>query len=612
MKKLLAIFLSLCLVLSLGITVFAGAADGASDPGMGTEAPPDKPDGDMGGGSGEGESGGSAEETTAVEDDGVDAVISYGDEGELTDREMTEGFELTFFDGGEKTESGLSGFLFTSEDPSVNLYFSELEEDTKEFYTIGGEAENISASDSYSELFTPAALEWMTGVANVAAYDSGIILKDSGSEDSAEPVISAKGWTYLNMNGLLMYVEGTARSAMYSDVVGGVTVAGPGSGGNQHSETPVVVIKNSLIETTGGTASDVEGAISFGNSAGRARGIQPQGKSATYLYNSAIVSRTWGAYSTDSARQNLDLVSYKSLGYSNNGYGAYADTSCHLYLYGTKIAGSSDGITASNDGEIYAVNSDSDLTSTDLREIMGKKASVDVSPTDYAEGIDLKADSVGSVITGGGVAVQFHMPDQQQSGAKNTKKATLYMQGGELSTNEELLGDNISAYVQHYNGALLVTKSTQANVLLEGTVMDSYNKVLIHSVINSDSNVNNIADGDVAVGSDYVLKDMEVEGDVINDDYQRALRLTLDGTTLTGAIYSNTCEDWNELCNAEFEGSYILNDSYETIWGVELTLDNGAVWNVTEESTLTGLTINDGTVNGTITENADGTITVTP
>ena len=594
-RKLWAILLALALTLTICFTAMAGESAGESG-------------GEMGGSEGESAS----EETdTAEEDDGIDAVISYGDEGELTDREMTEGFELEFFEGGEKSENGLSGFLFTSDDLTVNLYFSELEEDKGEFYTIGGDAANVDIEE-YAELFSEQGLGWMEEIAGTDTYDSAVILKDGGSEDSAEPVISAKGWSYLNMNGLLMYVEGTARSAMYSDVVGGVTVAGPGSGGNQHSETPVVVIRNSLIETTGSSGSDISDAISFGNSAGRARGIQPQGKSATYLYNSAIISRTWGAYSTDSARQNLDLVSYKSLGYSSSGYGAYADTSCHLYLYGSKVLGSSDGITASNDGEIYAVNSDSKLNSAELRTIMGKNASVTVSPEDYAEGIDLGADVSESVIAGGSCAVQFHMPDQGHSGAKNTKKATLYMENGALVTSDEYLSGDVSAYSARYSGALLVTKSTQANVLLIGTEMDSSCGVLIHSMINSDSNVNDIADGDAAPGSDYVFRDMEVEGDVINDDYQRALRLTLDGTTMTGAIYSNTCEDWNEFCNAELEGEYILNESYETVWGVELTLENGAVWNVTEESTLTALNIVDGTVNGTVTENADGTITVTP
>ncbi len=144
--------------------------------------------------------------------------------------------------------------------------------------------------------------------------------------------------------------------------------------------------------------------------------------------------------------------------------------------------------------------------------------------------------------------------------------------------------------------------------------MDSWNGVLIHTMINSDSNVNNIADGDATIGSDVTFMNMDVTGDIIHDDYQRELYLTLDNTTLTGAIYCNGVESWNALREAEFDGNYILNpDGYDTWWGVTLTLSGSSVWNVTETSVVTDLIINDGAVvNGIITENADGTLTISP
>ena len=639
MKKILALLLTCSLVMTFSVYAYAGftsaprdgaaednivsaeettgdvgaPGDSAETPGDSAEAPGDsaeEPGGSEGeSGGSEGESGGS--ESAAVEDDGIDAAITISDDGENKDREQTEGFTLDYYEGGKLDESGVSGFLFASEDPTVNFYFSELSDNKEAFFTIGGTGSHVTYEDLDAS-FSPLAVEWMDGI-GVEAYDSAINLKDSGSEDTLEPVISAKGWTYLDIEGLLLYAEGNARSAVYSDVVGGSTVPGAGGGGGGgESQTPVVIIRDSLLETTGQSTARIDSAISVGNSGGRARGIQPQGKSLTYLYNSAIVSRTWGAFSTDSARQNLDLVAYNSLGYSSNGYGAYADTSCHLYLYGTSVIGSSDGITASNDGEIYAVDSSCALDSVQLRELMGKKASATVSATDYLE--DSAGQELSCVIAGGSTAVQFHMPDQMHQGSKNTRKATLYMQGGTLRTDDAYITSELSAYNQRFSGSLIVTKSTQANVLLEGTAMESSTGVLIHSMINSDSNVNDIPDGEVAPGSDYVFRNMEAAGDIINDDYQRALRLTLDGTTLTGAIYSHTCEDWNAFSTAELEGEYILNpDGYETIWGVELTLQNGSVWNVTDTSILTGLTVGeDCVINGTVTENADGTITVEP
>ena len=276
--------------------------------------------------------------------------------------------------------------------------------------------------------------------------------------------------------------------------------------------------------------------------------------------------------------------------------------------------GSSDGIVASNNGEIYAVKSDAAENSTELRALMGRTSNIrDLSWQDYpAEG-----EVMDSVIMGGQTAVQFHMPDMGHSGARNQTQGTLYMKGGSLVTDESLIKggfDGIAAYNQRYAGACIVTKSANAYIVLDGAVMDSWKGVLIHTMVNSDSNVNSIADGDETVGSTVVMQNMDVTGDIIHDDYQRELYLTLDNTTLTGAVYCNTCEDWNALCEAGFDGSYILNeDGYDTWWGVTVDLTNGAVWNVTETSVVTDLIINDGcTVNGTITENADGTLTVSP
>ena len=573
MKKAFSILLALILVLSLSVSGFA--------------------------------SGEASAETTVVEDTGPKAAIVVTDEGEDPAQEQTEGFELTFFDGGAKTDTGLSGFLFTSESSDASLYYTARTEDKGEFYTIGGNGANI-APEEYD--VSPEAVSWLADV-GVTAFDSAAVLGDDQGADSCPPVISSKGYSYLNIDGTLILADGASRSAFYSDISDGSTVAGPLSAMARGSEGGIVVVRDSLLETTGG--GGVEGEISVGNSGGRARGIQPQGKSLIYLYDSAIVSRTWGAWSTDSAKGSLDLIAHRSMALSQGGYGAYADTSCHLFLYGSSSIGSSDGITASNNGEIYAVSSDCELNDIELRALMGKTGTRDVSWQDY----ETKDGPVlQSVIKGGQCAVQCHMPDMGGSGARNGNKATLYMQGGSLITDESLLIDDIAAYNMRYAGACIVTKSTQINCLLDDTTMESWSGVLIHSMINSDSVANNIADGDEAIGSDYMLQNMDVTGDIINDDYQRPMRVTLANTTLTGAIHSNTCEDWNALSDAEFEGQYKLNpDGYKTVWGVELTLTGGAVWNVTETSVLTDLVINDGCrVNGTITENADGTLTVEP
>lgn len=580
MKKLLAVLLALTMALSLGIAGFASgeASDGASG-------------------------------ETAAAETGPKAAIVYGDEGEIPEDEQTDGFALTFYSGGGIDDAGIRGFLFESGGSEAALLYSEPTENTVT-YAIGGDAANI-ALDEYPVSDTAAA--FLAGI-GVDTFDSAILLGDDAAADSCPPVISAKGWTDLTIEGTLILAAGAARSAFYSDVSGGSTVPGPGAaGGAQGSETPVVIVSNSLLETTGG--GEIDGEISVGNSGGRARGVQPQGKSVTYLYNSAIVSHTWGAWSTDSARQGLDFVAWRSLGLSQGGYGAYADTSCHVFLYGSTLIGSSDGIVASNNGEIYATDSADETNTTELRALMSRTSNVrDLSWQDNPAGAE---DATDSLILGGQTAVQFHMPDQGHSGARNQTQGTLFVKGGALATDESLIQgglDGIAAYNRHYAGALIVTKSANASIYLQGTELRSWKGVLIHTMINSDSNVNNIADGDETIGSSVVFEDMDVAGDIIHDDYQRELYLTLDKTTLTGAIYCNTWEDWNALAEAEFGGQYILNpDGYDTWWGVTLTLSGNSVWNVTDTSIVTDLIINDGSVvNGVITENADGTLTISP
>ena len=113
--------------------------------------------------------------------------------------------------------------------------------------------------------------------------------------------------------------------------------------------------------------------------------------------------------------------------------------------------------------------------------------------------------------------------------------------------------------------------------------------------------------------------------------------LTLDNTTLTGVIstsYAQHCDEKGEPIVGQFffnktgepmdgtaDNTYdylaarrVINTvAYNGIGKIDVTLTNGAVWNVTGECILNSLTVGNGcTVNGTVTNNADGTVTVTP
>jgi hypothetical protein len=115
------------------------------------------------------------------------------------------------------------------------------------------------------------------------------------------------------------------------------------------------------------------------------------------------------------------------------------------------------------------------------------------------------------------------------------------------------------------------------------------------------------------------------------------VNVTLDASTLDGVIstsYAQHCDKDGKAIVGQFffnktgepmdgtadntytylAGRRVINTAaYNGIGMVNVTLTNGAVWNVTGTCILNSLTMEDGcTVNGTVTDNADGTFTVKP
>ena len=61
-------------------------------------------------------------------------------------------------------------------------------------------------------------------------------------------------------------------------------------------------------------------------------------------------------------------------------------------------------------------------------------------------------------------------------------------------------------------------------------------------------------------------------------------------------------EQWNSTWKEYGEVNWVVDDSFDAVYGVELTMREGSVWNVTGTSSLTGLTVEkDAQINGTVT-----------
>ena len=141
--------------------------------------------------------------------------------------------------------------------------------------------------------------------------------------------------------------------------------------------------------------------------------------------------------------------------------------------------------------------------------------------------------------------------------------------------------------------------------------MDSYNGVLVHTVLNADSMGNFLAAGDGEQVSPIAvtMEDMDVTGDILHEDYQRQMTVDLEHTTLTGNLVSGTMDSWNAQWTDYGEVNWVVDDSFDADYGIALTVGDGAVWNVTGDSSLRSLTVAEGgSIQGDITLDGESLI----
>jgi hypothetical protein len=105
--------------------------------------------------------------------------------------------------------------------------------------------------------------------------------------------------------------------------------------------------------------------------------------------------------------------------------------------------------------------------------------------------------------------------------------------------------------------AFILVKSANANITLDGASLASGSGVLIQSVLNDDSNATKV-DGKAVAGIHATLKHLSVAGDILHQDPDRTMSVSLVGTSLRGAIK-----------------------------GVSLSLDAASHWTATTNSTIT-------------------------
>ena len=398
---------------------------------------------------------------------------------------------------------------------------------------------------------------------------------------------------------------------------------------------------------------------------GASRNIIMTSQASMYVYNSVCASDGYASWSTDMTNGSMYLYNADCVNY-NGGYGSYAD-GCTVCIYGSTFDCGEYGLFDCNGGTLIVGSSDDAKTASDpvfLENLSGEEL----------------AEDTPSIIIGDRNAVAMHVVatgsagDPDHNGIVDTNTSRMYNTQPHLYASNSVFSTvgatgssqakfpvTLDMYLDHQKGSVFEFRSCNADVRLENCELQSANGILFQSIIDLDGSAVQILD-DIdtesisgicieSVGNDWT-------GDIAHEDYQRPMRLTLTGSTLTGAITAPGLDAWLSLWEGFEDVSYsvdpetglYVNDAdptdtcesyriqdpdeiyewatgvteYNAVRGVYLAMDAGSVWNVTGTSALRGLTAAPGAViNGTVTVDGqqvdvsaggswEGDITVTP
>lgn len=376
---------------------------------------------------------------------------------------------------------------------------------------------------------------------------------------------------------------------------------------------------------------------------GSSRNIIMTSTANMYVYNSFCASDGYASWSTDMTSGTMYLYNADCINY-NGGYGSYAD-GCRVYIYGSTFDCGEYGLFDCNGGTLVIGSSADALAATDavfLENLAGQELPEDTP----------------SVIIGDRNAVAMHVVatgasgDPEHNGIVDTNTSSMYNTQPHLYATNSVFSTvgasgtslaqfpvTLGMYLDHQKGSVFEFRSCNADVRLEGCELLSANGVLFQSVIDLDGSAVQILD-DIdtekisgicieSIGNDWT-------GDILHEDYQRPMRLTLSDTTLTGTIVAAGIDEWLALWDGYEDVSYTIdpetglyvNDAdpadtcesyrlqdpdeiyewatgvteYNAVRGVYLTMDAGSVWNVTGASDLRSLTVEPGAViNGAVT-----------
>jgi hypothetical protein len=209
---------------------------------------------------------------------------------------------------------------------------------------------------------------------------------------------------------------------------------------------------------------------------GTARASVTSDHSQSYFYHSTIIADGWGALSTDMSNGQVYLEANDCIIRTlTSGYGTYADVGAKVVINRSTMDVASDLAIIAGDGAVL------------LNHVAGRSQ---------------------------GVGVMVH-----DVHGKTSEIGRIDIDGGKLATAK----------------SVILVKSANADITLDGAALSSGSGVLIQTVRNEDPNATKV-DGQAVTGIRATLKRMSVVGDIRHQDPDRTMSVALVGTSLRGAI----------------------------------------------------------------------------
>ena len=335
----------------------------------------------------------------------------------------------------------------------------------------------------------------------------------------------------------------------------------------------------------------------------------------SFILNSTVQSTSGGAVFAGLAvpaeedAAPLAVYAYGSMiDAANNSNGIYTELLSSAYVYGSHVIGADAGIESNTYGSIIIGSTKDAEENEALQTVLSEHPGpVIESGADTKSIVESNRNAI--VITSTNDPDFAELDGFSESILAQTA-ARVTIRNSEIRTvkpasRSARWQQEETEYMKHTKGSVILVKSTNADISVENCTIEAYkNGNILQTVLGDDDPeyLMLVSDGEEVPGIHVSFAAMELNGNIVHEDYQRDLNLELSAVTWNGAANEYDVQHWNQVAEEEEFEDLCVDDSYETHHGISISLQDGSVWNVTEESVLSRLTVGEGcTVNGVIT-----------